>query len=159
MPGSNIPIRTRKYSRRVQNKRLELRVEVNNIQGKAIGTEGLAQLVQSIWDGEGRNEGDIRLVLTDDRHIVQLHRQFLQKDGITDVIAFPLEEAEDTFEGEIYINIDQVFRNAADYAVTPEEEVRRVVAHGTLHFLGFRDKSAREKELMTARENHYLARW
>jgi rRNA maturation RNase YbeY len=136
---------------------LNLDVAVNNIQNKPIKTGQICELVQLIWQGEAGNDGDICIVLTDDRHIVALNQQYLQKDHVTDVIAFPLEDSREGFQGEIYISVAQVLRNADVYKVRPEHELLRVAAHGTLHFLGFRDETQADKERMTAHEDHYLA--
>jgi rRNA maturation RNase YbeY len=121
-------------------------------------TASLVDLVRLIWQSERRNSCEIRIVLTDDSSMVELNQKYLQKDSLTDVLAFPFEDTDDFFEGEIYINLDQVNRNACVYNVLPGEELRRMVAHGTLHFVGYSDKTPPEKQHMTTLEDNYLAK-
>jgi len=142
----------------VPKKSLKTEVEVNNIQQNKIDTTNLEALVCLIWRNECRNSCDIRIVLTNDVLMSQLNQRYLKKDTLTDVIAFPIEETDDLFEGEIYINVDQVLRNAGIYDVVPGEELKRIVAHGTLHFAGYGDKTFAEKRKMTEREDCYLAK-
>ena len=135
-----------------------LRFDIFNTSESAIDNAALELLAQAIWKHESTKEAQINLVLTDDAGIVALNKQYLERDYITDVIAFPIEETGDGFEGEIYVNLQQVRRNAEAFSNAPDEELRRMVAHGILHFLGYCDKDIGQKEEMTRRENFYLSR-
>jgi rRNA maturation RNase YbeY len=142
----------------VQKKQVKIDVEINSIHDKDIGVKNLDKLVRLIWQNESRNNCEIRIILTSDEHMVELNRQFKQKDTVTDVLAFPFEETDDFFEGEIYVNVDQVCRNALLDKVFPGEELLRIAAHGTLHFAGYSDETVADKQQMTALEDFYLAR-
>jgi len=73
------------------------------------------------------------------------------------VITFQYSAPESTeIEGDIFISIDRIKENAAEFQVTFEQELFRVMVHGTLHLLGYGDKSPEEKALMTEKENFYL---
>jgi len=134
-----------------------LHVDIFNTTDAETDEDTLADLARRIWEQEGGKQGRINLVLTDDTGIVALNEKYLNRDYITDVIAFPIEETEDDFEGEVYVDLLQVERNAKTLAVSPGEELRRVVAHGILHFLGYSDLAPAQKGEMTKRENLYLS--
>ncbi len=131
-----------------------------------INSNRLAQLAQQVWREEGAlpagkltsagKSARIEFILADDDFIRHLNRAFLNQDRPTDVLAFPIEDAADYFEGEVYISLDRVAENAAKFLVSFNEEMARVVIHAVLHFLGYDDRSRSEKLQMTARENYYL---
>jgi len=122
-----------------------------------IDESALRTLAQRIWKNERSGEAHVNLIFVTPDYIRRLNRQFLHKGYATDVIAFPLSDAKDEiYEGEVYICLDQVFENAVSYDSEKELELKRVVAHGILHLLGYDDKNTRDKFAMTERENYYL---
>ena len=60
--------------------------------------------------------------------------------------------------GDLFISVDTVADNAAQYGVAPREEMQRVIIHGILHLCGYGDKSDPEARIMREKENFYLAR-
>jgi rRNA maturation RNase YbeY len=58
--------------------------------------------------------------------------------------------------GEVYISIERVKENASIYGVAFLEELHRVIIHGVLHFCGYQDKSEKQQEVMTGKENEAL---
>ena len=130
---------------------------IQNQKTHAADAKELANLVRTVWRAESNKNARIQVVLVDDAQIQALNREFLRKEEPTDVLAFPYtEEHEDPFEGEIYVSVDTVRRNAAVFGSEEREELRRVIIHGVLHFLGYRDQSEGERQRMVARENFYL---
>lgn len=136
---------------------MKLRIDVYNNQKIPVDTERLQELARLIWENEGSQSAHLSVVLVDANYIRELNRNYLQRDELTDVIAFPLTEASDEiFEGEIYVCVDQVRAQAQAYGVAFEEELERVLVHGVLHFLGYEDKTPEGRREMRSRENHYL---
>lgn len=134
-----------------------LNVEVINHQCLQVQTREVAEMAEKIWVNEGRCHANIRIILVSDDFIRNLNRQYLDKDYATDVMAFPYSDRDaDPFEGEIYISVERVKENAAQYQTTQSQELHRVVAHGILHFLGYRDQTEFGKQRMRDRENYYL---
>ncbi len=86
-----------------------------------------------------------------------MNKRYLRHNRITDVITFPLGAGRGV-EGEVYVNLDQARRQARAYGVPFHAEVKRLVVHGTLHLLGYRDSTPSLKTRMSRREDHYLAR-
>ena len=83
---------------------------------------------------------------------------YFQQDVFTDVISFNLEDEGDAIEGEIYISLDRVKENARQFKQDFLQELKRIIAHGTLHLMGYDDQSLPEKEKMIRLEDSYLAR-
>ena len=97
------------------------------------------------------------IIVVDNNRICELNKQFLRRDGTTDVIAFPFNEDTDEVWGEIYVCDDQARIQAETYGVSYREELARLVIHGILHLLGYDDTHEQGKNKMTVRENHYLS--
>jgi rRNA maturation RNase YbeY len=106
--------------------------------------------------GENRKDASVSIVFTDDRFIKNMNKRYLRHNRVTDVIAFSLPEGRG-IEGEVYVNLDQARRQARDYGVAFKNEVKRLVIHGTLHLMGYRDSSPSLKTKMSRREDYYLA--
>ena len=83
--------------------------------------------------------------------------KFFNKDHLTDVIAFRINDySDETVEGEIYISIERAIYNAKKYEQDISKELARLIIHGTLHLLNYKDETGNEKLLMTKKENQYL---
>ena len=90
------------------------------------------------------------------RWVLKYKTIYLKINKITDVIAFEYSE-QSVVSGDIYISVDRVRDNARYYKVGFHAELSRVMVHGLLHLLGYRDKSVSNKKLMTEREDLYLS--
>ncbi|UCH13231.1 MAG: rRNA maturation RNase YbeY, partial [Bacteroidales bacterium] len=85
-----------------------------------------------------------------------LNSKFLNRDYLTDVIVFS-NSFKNTVTGDIYIGIERLHENSLKYSEgNLDREIKRIIIHGILHLIGYRDKSKEEKEIMTAREELYL---
>ncbi len=80
---------------------------------------------------------ELSIALVSDETIARLHAEYLDKEGVTDVISFPLEQPGGRLVGDVYIGYAQAQRQAGEAGVGAEEEVLRLVVHGTLHVLGW----------------------
>jgi len=83
----------------------------------------------------------VNVVLCDDDLITELNERFRGRGTATDVLAFPFEEED--FLGEVYVSLDRVQRQAEEYGVSLEDELRRLVVHGLLHLLGYTHEQMR----------------
>ena len=99
--------------------------------------------------------GKISIVLTSDEKLLNLNREFLMKDYITDIITFEYSE-QGKIEGDLFISVERVIENADKYKVPYWNELMRVFVHGVLHLLGYNDKRRDEKSEMKKKENYYL---
>ncbi len=97
----------------------------------------------------------INYIFCDDDYLLKINQEFLQHDYYTDIITFDNSVGKQ-IEGEIYISIDRVKDNANIFTIDFEEELKRVIIHGVLHLLGFKDKTEQQQKQMTEKENEAL---
>lgn len=96
-------------------------------------------------------------IFTTDDELLEINRKYLKHDYYTDIITFDLSDTGgDTITGEIYISIDRVLDNANQMRTEPSEELLRVMFHGYLHLIGYKDKSKGQQQQMRAAEDECL---
>lgn len=100
---------------------------------------------------EGKKVGEISFVFCDDEYLLEINRKFLNHDTYTDIISFD-DTVGNFLHGDIFISTERVADNAQTYGVPMEEELKRVLVHGVLHFCGYKDKSKEEKLVMRNKE-------
>ncbi|MFY9242317.1 MAG: rRNA maturation RNase YbeY [Polaribacter sp.] len=118
--------------------------------------KSLANWIENIISEKGFEVGEINYIFCDDAYLLKLNVEFLQHDTLTDIISFDNTLGK-LISGDIFISIERVSENATEYNVTVEEELHRVMIHGVLHYLGFKDKSDNEKMIMRKQENIALS--
>ena len=106
---------------------------------------------------EGYLLEELNFILCSDEYLLRINQDFLQHDDYTDVITFDHSEALKTIAGDIFISLERIKENATNFKLTTIDELCRVMIHGTLHLLGYKDKTKAAKTLMTAKEDFYLA--
>ena len=99
--------------------------------------------------------GEITFVFCSDSYLLEINKKFLSHDYYTDVITFDYSEG-DSVSGDILISIDRVKENSETYKTTFDDELCRVIIHGVLHLLGYKDSSDREKKKMREKEDEAL---
>jgi rRNA maturation RNase YbeY len=100
-------------------------------------------------------EGEINYIFCDDAYLLKLNIEFLQHDTLTDIISFD-NSLGSLINGDIFISTERVIDNAKDFGVSFSEELQRVMIHGVLHYVGFKDKTDADQEEMTRQENRAL---
>ncbi len=108
--------------------------------------------LQNIIEQEGCMLHLLNFIFCSDEYLHRLNVEYLDHDTLTDIITFPYDESP-TIHGDIFISIDRVNDNAADFKVSFEQELKRVMAHGVLHLCGYGDKTQAEKKLMRSKED------
>ena len=111
--------------------------------------------VELIILNKGFESGEINFIFCDDEYLHRLNIEFLQHDTFTDVISFDNSLGK-LISGDIFISVERVKENAVEFNATLEEELHRVMIHGILHFLGFKDKSTDDEKVMRKEENDAL---
>ena len=120
-------------------------------------TEIYSELISRVISTEGVEAADILVILTTDKILINLKKKFFNKEHLTDVIAFRMNEyEEEKVEGEIYISIPQVEKNAKEFDQSYPKELARIIIHGSLHLLNYDDDTPDSKIKMTEKENFYL---
>ena len=111
--------------------------------------------INSCANREKRTIRDLNYIFCDDNFLLGVNQKYLQHDDLTDIITFQLNN--DPIEGEIYISIDRVRENAKNLSIDPQDELHRVMIHGVLHMMGYRDKLPSEKAIMRKKEEACLS--
>ena len=119
---------------------------------EALNKDWIAEVVKM----EGGNLGVLTFVFCNDSHLLGLNLKYLKSNNLTDVIAFDYGN-KDSVEGDVYISLERVIENALKFNVEPFHEISRVMVHGTLHLLGYTDKTIEEKSSMALVEDKYLS--
>ncbi len=118
-------------------------------------TKALSHWISEIILHENHELGDLTYVFCDDAYLHKLNVQFLNHDTLTDIISFDNSLGKQ-IHGEIYISVERVKENAGTYQVAFLEELHRVIIHGVLHFCGYKDKTKKQQETMSRKENEAL---
>ena len=118
--------------------------------------ESLQDWFARVCISEGKALHQLTIVFCSDEHLLSINKEFLAHDYYTDVITFDYTE-DSMVSGDIFISIDRVRENAQILEQTVADELERVMVHGLLHLLGYKDKSETEKALMTQKEDFYLS--
>ena len=107
--------------------------------------------ISRIIESEGFDEGEINYIFCDDEYLHKINVEYLDHDTLTDIISFDYTVG-NVLQGDIFISIERVMDNAKDFNVSFEEELKRVLSHGVLHYCGYKDKSPEDETLMRSKE-------
>ncbi len=102
--------------------------------------------------------GELNFILCSDAYLLEINKQYLHHDTFTDIVTFDSSEEDSVIAGDIFISVERIKENALKFKVPEQDELHRVIIHGVLHLCGYLDKKKEDKELMTAKENAYLAK-
>lgn len=105
--------------------------------------------------GEGYEVGEISYVFCSDTYLLDINKRYLNHHTFTDIITFDYCEGE-LISGDIFISIERVKDNAKDFKIAFEEELLRVMAHGVLHLMKYKDKSVSDSILMRKKEEEKI---
>ncbi len=114
--------------------------------------------LQSIVKAEGFSLNQLNYIFCSDEYLLNVNRQYLDHDFYTDIITFDNSEEENSIEGDIFISIDRVKENAEELNKSFEDELRRVLAHGILHLVGYDDIEDAQELEMRNKEDFYLSK-
>ena len=106
----------------------------------------------SVANDEGFLIDTLVFLFVDDNEILEMNKKFLKHDYYTGVITFG-DLKDKKISGDIAISIERVLDNSKTYGVEFEDELKRVMAHGLLHIMGYNDKASSDKSIMSEKEN------
>ncbi len=112
----------------------------------------------NIIEAEGFHLNQLNYIFCSDEYLLKINQEYLEHDFYTDIITFDNSEEDNHIEGDIFISIDRVRENASIHQKKFEEELRRVLAHGVLHLVGYDDLEDEQELQMRAKEDHYLSK-
>ncbi|MBC8511267.1 MAG: rRNA maturation RNase YbeY [Cryomorphaceae bacterium] len=122
---------------------------------KLSNTEDLKLWINNVIKEEEMIIGELVYVLCNDEYLLKKNIQFLNHNTLTDVITFDYSEKK-IISGDILISTERVVENAKIFNVNYLTELHRVMVHGLLHLLGYKDKNEKDADIMREKENYYL---
>ncbi len=114
-----------------------------------------ADWISRVIASEKKKEGEINYVFCDDEFLLNINQQYLNHDYYTDIISFDYSVGNE-LHGDIFVSVERVKENAEDFNVTFEEELKRVIIHGVLHYCGYKDKSEADELAMRQKEDEKI---
>lgn len=122
----------------------------------------------SVAKKEGAAIEELNYIFCSDNYLLALNKKHLNHNTLTDIITFDNTSHKASSQvgisttsrpqltGDIFISIDRIKENAEKFNVSREHELHRVMVHGLLHLLGYKDKKPADKAQMTGKEDFYL---
>jgi probable rRNA maturation factor len=114
--------------------------------------------IKAIVELEKKTLGQINFVFTSDEELLKTNIEFLNHNTYTDIITFDYCEGK-LINGDIIISVERVKENAEKFKVDFDSEIKRVIIHGVLHLCGYKDKSAKDADVMKGKENWALKKF
>ena len=130
---------------------MSIRIYYDQIKFRIRNLKEVKRFLDKVIRDEERVPGDLLFILSDDESVLNINREFLKHDSYTDVIAFDNSVGE-VVNGEIYISIDTVRKNAREYGCSIMEETVRVMIHGLLHLCGYDDIKEKDRKIMLMKQ-------
>ena len=118
--------------------------------------DAIAIWLSNVIESEKKKEGEINYIFCDDEYLHKINLEYLNHDTLTDIISFDYTMGNE-LNGDIFVSVERVKDNALDFNVSFDEELRRVLVHGLLHYCGYKDKSEEDELKMRAKEDEKLA--
>ena len=115
----------------------------------------LKRLIYNLVEENGCNVERVEYNFIGADRMVEINKEFLDHDYATDIITFDYT-ADKLISAEIFISIDTLKENATKNSQSIENEVIRLVFHGVLHCLGYKDKTKADKEIMRQKEDESI---
>jgi len=118
--------------------------------------EAIAAWLTNVITSENKKEGEINYIFCDDEYLHKINLEYLNHDTLTDIISFDYTMGNE-ISGDIFVSVERVKDNAKDFNVVFEEELKRVLVHGVLHYCGYKDKGEAEELMMRSKEDEKIA--
>ena len=131
-----------------------------DIPDKYFSYENLQIWLLSLANNYGKKIERLTYKFCNDHEMLEMNRQFLSHDYLTDILTFPEDRnISNKIRADILISWERVQDNSKEYNISVKEELLRIMAHGLLHLIGFRDKSAEDILIMRNAESHAINMW
>ena len=110
--------------------------------------------LSKLCENEGRTLDELSLIFCTDEYLLAINKKYLNHDYYTDIITF--NYTIDGIKGDLFISTERISENSEKQGVSLLRELKRVIAHGTLHLLGYSDNNPENKMKMTEKEDAAL---
>ena len=119
----------------------------------------LRKWIRQVSDKEQCSIGEVSVIFVSDDYLLKMNVEYLSHNYLTDIITFDYSQekrGKREISGDLFISLDRVDVNSKDYGVSFDHELHRVIIHGVLHLMGFKDKTQKEFKLMKVKEDESL---
>ena len=110
----------------------------------------------TVIDSENSKPEEINFIFCSDKYLHKINLTYLKQDTYTDTITFDYSQ-KGLLSGDIFISIERVKENAKEFNARFTNELHRVMVHGILHLLGYKDKTHAQKVIMREKEDFCLS--
>ena len=117
--------------------------------------EGYSDWICRVINSEGKLCSELSYIFCDDAYLLEINKEYLNHNTYTDIITFDYSTP-NSISGDLFISIERVKDNAKQFGISELEELRRVMVHGVLHLLGYKDKEESEISEMRLKEEEKL---
>ena len=117
--------------------------------------EVISSWLEDVILSEDKKLGEINYIFCDDEYLHKINLEYLSHDTLTDIISFDYSMGNE-LHGDIFVSIERVTENAVDFKTDFNEELKRVLVHGVLHYCGYKDKSEQEEIIMRSKEDEKI---
>ncbi|MGQ7945904.1 rRNA maturation RNase YbeY [Flavobacterium sp. WC2509] len=118
--------------------------------------DAIAAWLGAVIVSENKTEGEINYIFCDDEYLHKINLEYLNHDTLTDIISFDYTMGNE-ISGDIFVSTERVLDNSKDYNTSFDDELKRVLVHGILHYCGYKDKGEKEEALMRSKEDEKIA--
>ena len=120
-----------------------------------IDKDVLKETINCFADKDGFRIKKLEYNFVDIKQMKSMNNNFLNHKSDTDIITFDYSEGK-TIIAEVFISTVMMIDNAQKYMQSVENECIRLISHGLIHCLGYKDKSSKEKEIMRKKEEEFI---
>ena len=115
----------------------------------------IRQWINKVVEIEKKELGELNIILAGDKELLELNKTYLSGKYLTDVITFEYNK-EKKISGDIYLSVERIRENALKFNERVDREILRVIIHGIMHLMGYKDKKDEEQKKMRQKEDEYL---
>ncbi len=136
-------------------------MEISNRQNiKKINKKKVRDYLKKIFSCLSLGQKTASFVFCDNNFIISLNQKYFHKNNPTDVIAFPLaDELEPDYLGEVVVSVEEAVDTAKQLKLNWQKELLLYLAHGVLHLIGFKDKSAGQRKKIEKKQNEIVSKF
>ena len=135
-------------------------MKINFFNESSLDTKPYVKIIKGVFKTI-KNKKEFNIIFVDDEEIQRINREYRKIDKVTDVISFALCDDPDNQMidelGDIFIDLDQAFRQAKDYGHSITREVAFLAVHGYLHLCGYDHMTKEDEEVMFKKQDEILA--
>ncbi len=130
-------------------------IKINGAKNQLFDTKRVSQKLIDFATEEGFKVDRLEYNFVDSEKMYSLNKDFLNHDTDTDIITFDYSKSK-TIIAEVFISREMMIKNASENMQSIENESFRLLSHGLLHCMGYKDNTLKEKAIMRKKEEEFI---